>query len=73
MITGNLTAKNSLLSELPMNFIRTSNEKRLFLSELPMKNGGHTTVYHSIPHSAGGTLDATRRAVALQRKKGVGV
>lgn len=38
----------SFLSELPMNFIRTSNENSGFLSELPMKIRGYKRVYNSI-------------------------
>ena len=68
MITGNLTDKNSLLSDLPMNFIRSSNEKRPFLSDLPMKNRGYITVYHkyTIQHRRV-RLTLPRRAAALQR------
>jgi len=54
------------LSELPMNFVRTSNEKRPFLSELPMKNRVDTIVYHSIPQLRRVRLTLPRRAAFFQ-------
>jgi len=68
VITGNLTDKNGLLSELGMNFIRTWNEKRPFLSELGMKNRGDTIVYHKYTIQRRRVrLTLPRRAAALQR------